>query len=782
MDPGSGVVVPHLGGERERSGVAGDLAGRDREQELGAGTHEVRGAQVDDRSVRDLGQGPQLGLGREPLGVAVLGDQPDHVAEGAGDGHGVEPVAHAVGVGLGGHRPRAVARGGPVLDPGGEPVGAADRPGAGCAEGGDARRVLRLPAAGAATGGDAVAGVGPCLDPRQVEGRRPGVRGQRRQVDRRGVAREIECPQSEHGPARGGDGRFQEGAVGCDGEGRRGRDDLDHTEPAVVGDGTGRARDPERAVVHRQRDRRRVDDRVEQVRQGAEVEGGGGRGWMAVGNGQGEEVARGTLDDEVERAVGSDRDRALPRGGGVGNGRGEGRVGVRCGAGDSIQSVLTRGGSERDQPGVERRRVRIGGERAEARAVGFRARVRVGGAQLEAVSRRSGHRDRREAAVGRDREGGGGRGDEVDDLGRADAVLVGDRSGAAGQPVGAVVGGDRDRAGVEGRPAAVDPAQGRVGGHGHDTDVIELGDGQLRAALHDQAVEAVDAGPEIALGDGRAGLEGQVRAGDRFDLPGALRRAVGQGDLNPVVDEVGRNRRPVSDQCDAAASRLGVARAERGQPGALPVETLVVDDQVAEGGRRALDGDGPGATVGACAAAGGRQRAQGQGECTAMLDGDRAAAAAGELPSSTAGFDRPDAGEVAGNGQPDRTAGPGLVGAGACGANHAVEDQRSTDLEPNHSAPALSRVVLVPAAAAACLGRPGDAAEGRARVRAGVLGCPVGVTAVPEVGAAREGARRRRAGVGLGLTKSAASRVEQGAAAYVCVTGDDKVGGARERR
>ena len=48
-----------------------------------------------------------------------------------------------------------------------------------------------------------------------------------------------------------------------------------------------------------------------------------------------------------------------------------------------------------------------------------------------------------------------------------------------------------------------------------------------------------------------------------------------------------------------------------------------------------------------------------------MLDGDRAAAAAGELPSSAAGFDRPDAGEVAGNGQPDRTAGPGLVGAGA---------------------------------------------------------------------------------------------------------------------
>ena len=129
VDPEFGVVVPHLAVSVSGPGVAGDLAGRDREQELGAGTHEVRGAQVDDRSVRDLGQGPQLGLGREPLGVAVLGDQPDHVAEGAGDGHGVEPVAHAVGVGLGGHRPRAVAgvvrfsiR---VVSPSGLPIGQA---------------------------------------------------------------------------------------------------------------------------------------------------------------------------------------------------------------------------------------------------------------------------------------------------------------------------------------------------------------------------------------------------------------------------------------------------------------------------------------------------------------------------------------------------------------------------------------------------------------------------------------------------------------------------------
>ena len=241
-----------------------------------------------------------------------------------------------------------------------------------------------------------------------------------------------------------------------------------------------------------------------------------------------------------------------------------------------------------------------------------------------------------------------------------------DRQAAGGDVTGADRSADLEQPGdVEvgvHRRAVAGRATLEGGGGGAD----RVGARKPSAGPDGDLVEAVDALPGVAFRDGRAVIEGEGGAVDGDDLPGALEVAVGGGDLDPVADEVGRDRGLVGDEGDARAAGLGDAGAERGQYGRAAVAAAVVDDQITEGRVGSLEEECPRPAGVVRRSARGVERAFGKGEGAAVLERDRASATTGPVirwGATTLGLDHAQAGNVAGHGEPDR---PTCAGGVAC--------------------------------------------------------------------------------------------------------------------
>ena len=154
-----------------------------------------------------------------------------------------------------------------------------------------------------------------------------------------------------------------------------------------------------------------------------------------------------------------------------------------------------------------------------------------------------------------------------------------DREAACGDLAGPDRSADLEQSGnFEGRVHR-GAVTGRAAFEGRSRRPDRVGARQSRTAADGDLVEAVNALPRVALCDGGAVGEGEGGAVDGDDLPGALDGSVGGGDLDPVADDVGRDRGLVGDEGDVRAAGLGDARAERGQDGRLAVDALVVDDR-----------------------------------------------------------------------------------------------------------------------------------------------------------------------------------------------------------
>ncbi len=243
----------------------------------------------------------------------------------------------------------------------------------------------------------------------------------------------------------------------------------------------------------------------------------------------------------------------------------------------------------------------VAGLDADLCRCGAREGVSIGRFQAHRLARGAWNRHSRERA-------GGGDGDRdprpglIDQRRRGDPVRVGHRAGLPADPERAVVGGDGDARCIDRRARSVRSGERRAR---LDRDVSRLEpvlDHGLCQALHGDGFEAIHALPAVA-GSGvdlfavvRRQGHGPVR--DRRDPPRALDLAIGCRHLDPVPDEVRRDRHTtVRDQHRPTTAVQRNTAPERRQLRALTNHVRVVHDEVAVDSRGTLEVDRPRATL-----------------------------------------------------------------------------------------------------------------------------------------------------------------------------------------